>query len=667
MAQNRKQMIKTALMTVVLTSTVLAASGALAFDHLEITVVNPHLVMGRPAVTAETDFSVNVRAVNSDGSTDVTANFIHAQLQSPDVAAVLPGSRYLTNGEFQFDNVRFLADGQPVRLRVFDADDGSVPPADVEINCYNYIHHFDFAVPAGDKFVDQAINIEITARDAAGIAVLNFRDDVDLTALVGHFPSGPVMGVSGLDFSLGVATVPVTFWGTDPVTRENVLTATNTVIYPGQAGAAAGSATITPLRPGALDGVTLLLPGETLTPGVSPGKSGTPNSQTSGQNFGGISVYATDLHWNPIEPAALPNLTWTSDDPDGGVVLPGGGVMGGNPESSLTTILIRSGTTRMTVTASGAVNANSRSDVIINPQGLDHFEFDLGVWNPADPQVTTIPFNIRIFARDSNNNIFPLNGAVSLRLRIGTTDESADYILFNNSTFVNGQLDALVQATKRGFSAKIIVDSGVVGESDAFQVNAGPAEKILISFPGETWVNGLNDENFSGNQGTPNAMTAGDIVDPVTIRPVDRYNNLAPGNRNVTLSCPSGYFELPDYPGNVVTINNPTDIRVSTPTIPVRSSSHRIPTPAWWSRLRVRPWIPASSTPSRTTARWATPRCRMRAFPLTCGSMPPMPTGTRSRTSIRPCRWPWIFPAVTVSPSCPPIPSPSATTAATSP
>ena len=241
MAMNRNQIFRKTLMSLVVAAGLLVSSGAFAFDHLEITVVNPHLVAGRPAVTVETDFSVNVRAVNADGTTDVTANFIHAQLQSMDVAAVLPGNEYLVNGEYQFDNVRFLADGQPVRLRVFDADDGSVPAAQVEINCYNYVDHFDFSVPAGDKFVDQAINIDIIARDAAGVAVLNFRDDLDLTALVGHFPSGAVRGVSGLDFNLGVATVPVTFWGTDPVTRENVLTATNSVTYPGQAVPAVGA------------------------------------------------------------------------------------------------------------------------------------------------------------------------------------------------------------------------------------------------------------------------------------------------------------------------------------------------------------------------------------------------------------------------------------------
>ena len=540
----------------------LAAGSAQAFDHLEITVVNPHVVAGRPAVTVETAFSVNVRAVNADGSTDINANFIHAQLQSPDVAAVLPAARYLAGGEFQFDNIRFLAAGQPVRLRVVDADDGSVPAATVDLNCYNYVHHFDFGVPAGDKFVDQAVPVTITARDAGGTAVLNFRDDLTLDALVGNFPTGPTMAVSGGAFSLGAATVPVTFWGTDPVTRENVLTAINSVVYPGQSTAATSSATITPLRPGPLASVMLLLPGENLTPGVSPGKSGTPSSQTSGQSFGGIAVYATDQHWNPIQPAPLPNLTWSSDDPSGGVVLPAGGVMGGNPELALNATLVRSGATRVTVTASGAVNATSRSDLIINPQGLHHFEFDTGVWNPAVPQVTTIPFNIRIIARDAANNVFPLNGAVSLRVRIGAADESADYIITNNSTFVDGRLDALVQATKRGFSAYLIVDAGVVGESPAFQVNAGPCEKILMSFPGQTWVNGLNNPAFSGNQGTPNPVTAGTVITSMEIRPVDRYNNLAPGSRNVTFSCPSGWFSMPDYPGNVMTISNSTSARV---------------------------------------------------------------------------------------------------------
>jgi hypothetical protein len=540
----------------------LLASTALAFDHLEITVVNPHLVAGRPAVTVNEPFSVHVRAVNGDGSTDTTADFINATLTSPDVAANLPSSNYLQNGERQFDGVEFLAAGRPVRLRVHDGDDPSVPTAEVLIDCYLPVDRFVIDVPTGTKYVDQAIDVTITALDVFGETVLNFRDDVLLTAEVGHFSTGPVIVVPGTSFANGGVTQSVTFWGTDPVTRENTLYADGTVIYDGYGSVASGQATVAPLLPGPLADIMLLLPGETLTPGVSPGKSGNPNSQTSGANFGGIRIYAIDQHWNPVESGPYPTITWTSDDPDAGVVLPATAVMGDNPETSYTLTLIRSGTTRVTAAASGAVTATSRSDVVINPEGLDHFEFDAGVWDPSDTQVTTIPFNIRIIARDSNGNVFPLNGQVSLRARIGAADESADYIIASNSTFVNGQLDALVQVTKRGFSAYILVDSGVVGESPAFQVNAGPCEKILLTFPGQTWVNGLNDPDFSGNMNAPNAVTAGDMIQPVTIRPVDRYNNLAPGTRNVSLSCPTGYFELPDYPSSIVQISNPTDIRV---------------------------------------------------------------------------------------------------------
>ncbi|MBD3222945.1 hypothetical protein GF314_17080 [bacterium] len=543
--------------------TSLLVSTAAAFDHLEITVVNPHLVAGRPAVTVNEPFSVYVRAVNADGTTDVTADFINAELASPDVAANLPSSQYLQNGERQFDGVEFLAPGRPVRLRVSDADDGSVPTAEVEIDCYPPVDRFVVEVPAGTKYVDQAVPVTLTAVDTFGETVLNFRDDVTLTAEVGHFSTGPSITVAGTSFADGTVTRDVTFWGTDPVTRENIIYADGSVVYDGYAQPASGQATVAPLLPGAPADIVLLLPGETLTPGVSPGKSGTPNSQTSGANFGGIRVYATDQRWNPIESGPYPTIAWTSDDADPGVVLPGTAGMGDNPETGYTLTLIESGTTRVTATASGAINATSRSDVFINPEGLDHFEFDTGIWDPNDPQVTTIPFNIRIIARDANGNVFEdLNGQVSLRARIGAADESADYIITSNSTFVNGQLDALVQVTKRGFSAYIIVDSGVVGESPAFQVNPGPCEKILMTFPGQQWTPGLNDPDFSGNLNPPNSVTAGDEIQPVTLRPVDRYNNLAPGTRNVSLSCPTGYFELPDYPSNIVQISNPTDIRV---------------------------------------------------------------------------------------------------------
>ncbi len=537
---------------------------ALAFDHLEITVVNPHIVAGRPAVTVQVAFSARVRAVNADGTTDLTADFINAELYSPDVPANLPPHDYLHNGERQFDGITFLAAGQPVRLRVRDADDASVPHAEVLIDCYNPVDHFLLTVPAGDKFVDQAVNVTLVATDYQSQTVANFGDDVILDALVGDFSGGPTVTVPGTSFAMGQATLPVIFWGTNPVTRENTLTARNTITYPGQAGPATGSVVVSPLRPGPLATVVLLLPGESLNPGVSPGKTGVPQPQISGNSFNGVDVYATDQHWNPVESGPYPTLSWSSDDPSPGVSLPAGGAMASNAELDEAVTLIQSGLRRVTVSASGPISSSNESNVIVNPEGLDHFVFDYSVWDTLDVQVTTIPFQLRVRAQDSNNNPFPYNGQVTLRARLGTSDESEDYLITNNATFVNGQLDALVQVTKRAFSARVIVDSNadVVGVSGHFQVNSGPLNRILLTFPGETWVPGLNDPNFSGNMGVPNSVVAGQIVDPVTVRPVDRYGNIVSGQRNVTISCGTGYFELPDYPTNLISLNNPVDVRV---------------------------------------------------------------------------------------------------------
>ena len=271
--------IKTALIfRIIMTAVILSALPGLAtaFDHLELTVTDPNIVDGYPAATSGAGFSVRVRAVNADGTTDTAADFINAELRSPDVPTTLPARAYLQNGERQFDGIIFLAPGQPVRLQVGDYDDPSVPVVEILMNCYDPVDHIVIDVPAGDKYVGQAIPITITAEDATGNAVRNFADDMVLQAAIGNFDSGPTITLSGASFSFGTLSTSVIMLGTDPVTRDNVLSADGSVIYPGQAFPASGQALVTPLHPGNLATVVLLLPGETLTPGVYPGKTGTP-------------------------------------------------------------------------------------------------------------------------------------------------------------------------------------------------------------------------------------------------------------------------------------------------------------------------------------------------------------------------------------------------------
>ncbi len=524
----------------------LLPGAALAFDHLEITVIDPDIVEARPSVTLYEYFDVLVRAVNGDGTTDTSADFINANLLSPDVLATLPSSGYLSNGERIFSNVAFNDDGQPVRLRVEDLDDGSVPFAEVEINCYDFVDRITISVPVGDKYVGQTVSLFITARDDENISVKNFDDDVVLTPDIGHFTAGPTITIPGGSFNLGVASVDVILQGTDEMLHQNTISALNTVTYPYQPGPASGASLVSPLYPGNLDKVVLLLPGETLTPGISPGKSGTPNAQISSFPFNNVDVYATDQYWNPIDSGPYPTLSWSVDDFAPGVSIPAGGGMSSNAELDQSITLITSGLRQVTVLATGTGNASSTSNVFVNSAGLDRFVFDYAVFDTTAVQSTTNPFQIRVRAFDSFDNIFDYNGPVSMRVRIGAVDESADYLLTTSNEFVDGVLNANVQVTKRAFSVRLIIDSntGVIAESGDFQVNAGPMEKVLFTYPGQTWTPGLSDPVFNGNIGVPNDYVAGTYITPITLRAVDPYGNLVSGSRTVDLSCPTGYFLL---------------------------------------------------------------------------------------------------------------------------
>jgi len=547
----------------------IAPGVAQAFDHLEITVISPEIVEGRPSVTIYESFDVLVRAVNADGSTDTDADYVNAYLESPDIPANLAASGYLQNGERIFSTNRYLDAGQPVRLRAADLDDGSVPFAQVAMNCYDHVDTIDISVPPGDKYVGQLLTITVTARDDENVPVKNFDDDMVLTPDIGHFTAGPTLTVPGGSFTLGVANVDVVLQGTDAMLHQNTIDALNTVTYPYQSGPAAGSALVSPLYPGNLDKVVLLLPGETLTPGVSPGKSGTPNAQVSSFAFNNVDVYATDQYWNPVDSGPYPTLTWSVDDGAPGVTLPPDGPMVSNAELDQMITLMTSGLRQVTVQASGPVTTSDASHVQVNPAGLDHFSFDYAVFDTTTIQATTNPFPIRVRAYDSFNNLFDYNGPVSMRVRIGATDESADYLITSTNNFVDGVLNASVQVTKRAFSVTLIIDSntGVIAESGTFQVNAGPMDKVLFTYPGQTWTPGLADPVFTGNIGVPTPSVAGEIIEPVILRAVDPYGNLVSGTRTVALDCPTGYFLLfnSDYSNNpeaIVTLTGTLEVKV---------------------------------------------------------------------------------------------------------
>ncbi|MCP4249177.1 MAG: maleylacetate reductase, partial [bacterium] len=81
-----------------------------------------------------------------------------------------------------------------------------------------------------------------------------------------------------------------------------------------------------------------------------------------------------------------------------------------------------------------------------------------------------------------------------------------------------------------------------------------------MTLPGQTYAPGLNTPGYSGNLGTPNPVTAGDVISPAVVRPVDAFFNMVGGTHFVGASSGDGYFELPAFPDNNFTVTNATNI-----------------------------------------------------------------------------------------------------------
>ncbi len=551
-----------AVLTLLMGLTLLGAGNAVAWDYTELTVIDAMMVDGNPAVTLGQGFSVRVRTMNGDGSVDTSINALLFELYTTH-ASNLPPASYIINGEIQFDNVVFEAPGTGIQLEAHAVDDITAPKGYEWINCYPFVDHFNLSVPAGDKWVGQNIPLTLTAVDEFGVPIGNFSDDVNIVAELGHLGAGPTLLVSGAGFDHGQIVVNLQFLGTDPLTRANRVTATGSRIYPGQSVYPSGEAVVTPLWPGPLDGLVLLLPGETLSPGVPPGKFGSPDPQLAGVGFA-ATVYAVDGWWNPVlesDPDLPFTVTYASSDGHAGVILPPTVSMSGNQLSDQDFTLITAATHSLSATASGSIVDVSNSYLELSPQSLDHFEFNYAAWDTLDVQVTTQPFNVRISARDFFDNLYDFDGAVSLRVRYGA-DESDVYIISSSSVFSDGLLNTDIQVTRRFFSCALVCDSGgsASSNSGAFQVNPGPLASFLVTLPGQTYAPGLNTPGYSGNLGTPNPVTAGDVISPAVVRPVDEFFNMVGGMHFVGASSGDGYFELPAYPDNNFTVTNATDI-----------------------------------------------------------------------------------------------------------
>jgi len=501
-------------------------------DQYSILKVETYPVVGSADVTKGVPFEIRVIACNEFGDqiTPATLGWNYAQFADIILQSNEPNAQIKNNlGQW----VSMTSPPYQIRLdgegdRIFEVilntvgDDKRITaqqnPASwagiidgfLDFKVHDFVDHFDISLPPGSQTAGVAFNITIYAKDVNDNIAKTFNDTIDIWAVIPpgytYEPNMTPSTIAGSSFIDGVATIPVTIYGSHPVSRLVKIKCENKVMHGGYY--AAGESADFAVNPNSYAKILLLVPGEDHRPGrlIGSGKEGMPDTQTAGVAFN-VQVYTTDEYWNPIF-ASVP-ITFTSSDL--AADLPASPTMTTNPETFPVTFhTVGLGTQWIRITE-GAKESVS-TDIPVEPNDIFYFTFDSNI---PSPQKTTDPFQIDLTAYDADGNVASYNQEAQLSCTMG-----AEYANPDTIQFTNGRGSAWVQVTKMGL-VKIIIDDGThFVESNEFLVLAGDFNQLVVLLEGETHTPGLGD----GKAGTPNSINAGGST-TVTIIACDDYWN----------------------------------------------------------------------------------------------------------------------------------------------
>jgi len=130
---------------------------------------------------------------------------------------------------------------------------------------------------------------------------------------------------------------------------------------------------------------------------------------------------------------------------------------------------------------------DDKKQLTVTPGPLEHFVFD----TISSPKQVAVPFSITITAYDAFGNVkTDYTGSNSLSDTTGTISPTV------TGAFVNGKWTGMVTINKIGNNIKITTSGGLLispktGESNVFNVKAGPPAKLLIEPPSFTMAAGV--------------------------------------------------------------------------------------------------------------------------------------------------------------------------------
>jgi hypothetical protein len=385
------------------------------------------------------------------------------------------------------------------------------------------IDHFVFDSIVSPIQAAEPFAVIITAADSEGNLVDDFNGVLDLAASTGTQTYSPseIQMVSG--------------WWSGEVTITKADALATLSIRDGFEEPHTGSSNRFDIEAGAAKRLQILLPGETATPGVSPGKFGSVGETSAGDTIL-VRVNVVDEWWNVVG-SSSDVIRLTSSDP--AAVLP--------PDSSLDEgsglfeiILNTTGLHGFMVSdqSSSWIEPDSSAQIRVNSSIMDRFVFE----EITGPITAGESFHVDIRAVDAQGNAIEAHaGTVTLQASTGVGTLSPSSI-----EIINGNWSGEVTITTASDSLLLTAADGAepphAGLSNRFQMIPGSLTALQVLLPGEAATPGI----APGKTGSPSVQSAGETV-TISIRAVDEYwNRIDDLTTPLALSATDSFAVLPE-------------------------------------------------------------------------------------------------------------------------
>jgi hypothetical protein len=456
---------------------------------------------------------------------------------SSDPAAVLPGPTTLLSGHVSAP-ITLNTNGFQTITSIDNNDPSITVGVSSSIRVISFqLHHFNFDVISSPQTVGSPFTATIRAVDAAGNPVTDFSGDLDLSVSTGTQTITPTT----ISMNNGVWTGQIILTKASSFVSLSVQDHVNPPHT--------GTSNQFTLQPGSFSKLQVLMPGETGTPGIAPGKTGNVNPILAGTNIS-VRVNAIDDWWNVISTVS-DEIQISSTDPNAGLP-PNAPLFNGTRQFTMTL----NSTGVYTVSAHDitqpSITPGTGSPILVNPGNLHHFTFD----NIVGPVIAGQLLSLTITAVDAaGNRLMDYSGSLYISASTGAGTISPVNIVINqglytgNVTFTKAENGVFITVTDSAVSPH-------TGTSNQFQVVAGALAKFQVLVPGIAATPGLSP----GYSGSPNAQLSGQPF-PIRINGVDAHWNV------VTTSTDSFGISSTDLtaslPGNSVLINGTRSLSIT--------------------------------------------------------------------------------------------------------